>query len=130
MIKNSFTIIYDLKKIPFKENFILSAINLAYLMARVDEPGGRFTDRDIALKMEELGIGADPERTMNIMANAIKLRNENANYEYGLLTGGKSLDFSKMNVIGSAPKKSTKKKKFFRAGPDGVYREYETEKDQ
>jgi len=88
-----------------------ASINLAYLMARVDEPGGRFTDRDIALKMEELGIGADPERTMNIMANAIKLRNENANYEYGLLTGGKSLDFSKMNVIGSAPKKSTKKKK-------------------
>ena len=104
-----------------------ASINLAYLMARVDEPGGRFTDRDIALKMEELGIGADPERTMNIMANAIKLRNENANYEYGLLTGGKSLDFSKMNVIGSTPKK--KKKTFFRAGPDGIYREYETEKD-
>jgi hypothetical protein len=106
-----------------------ASINLAYLMARIDEPGGRFTDRDIALKMEELGIGADPERTMNIMANAIKLRNENANYEYELLTGGKSLDFSKMNVIGSAPKKSTKKKTFFRPGPDGVYREYETEKD-
>ena len=107
-----------------------ASINLAYLMARVDEPGGRFTDRDIALKMEELGIGADPERTMNIMANAIKLRNENANYEYGLLTDGKSLDFSKMNVIGSTPKKSTKKKTFFRPGPDGVYREYETEKDK
>tara|TARA_R100001594_G_scaffold17983_4_gene36175 strand:- start:990 stop:2132 length:1143 start_codon:yes stop_codon:yes gene_type:complete len=104
-----------------------ASINLAYLMARIDEPGGRFTDRDIALKMEELGIGANPERTMNIMANAIKLRNENANYEYGLLTGGKSLDFSKMNVIGSTPKK--KKKTFFRPGPDGVYREYETEKD-
>jgi len=107
-----------------------ASINLAYLMARVDEPGGRFTDRDIALKMDELGIGADPERTMNIMANAIKLRNENANYEYGLLTDGKSLDFSKMNVIGSTPKKSTKKKTFFRPGPDGVYREYETEKDK
>jgi|LULW01.1.fsa_nt_gb hypothetical protein len=104
-----------------------ASINLAYLMARIDEPGGRFTDRDIALKMEELGIGADPERTMSIMANAIKLRNENANYEYQLLTGGKSLDFSKMNVIGSTPKK--KKKTYFRPGPDGIYREYETEKD-
>ena len=31
-------------------------LTLAYLMARVDEPGGRFTDRDIALKMEEIGI--------------------------------------------------------------------------
>ena len=29
--KNSFTIIDDLKKIPFKENFILSAMNLAFL---------------------------------------------------------------------------------------------------
>ena len=77
--------------------------------------------------MEELGIGADPQRTMNVMANAIQLRNENADYEYGLLTGGKSLDFSKMNVIGSTPKK--KKKTFFRAGPDGIYREYETEKE-
>ena len=103
------------------------SIQLAYLLAKADEPGGRFTDRDIALKMEELGIGADPQRTMNIMANAIQLRNQNADYEYGLLTGGKSLDFSKMNVIGSTPKK--KKKTFFRPGPDGIYREYETEKD-
>ena len=31
MRKNSFTIIDDLKKIPFKENFILSAMNLAFL---------------------------------------------------------------------------------------------------
>ena len=86
------------------------SINLAYLMARIDEPGGRFTDKDIALKMEELGVGADPQRTIKIMENAIKLRNDNANYEYESLTG-KPLDFSKMNVIGSAPKKNTKKKK-------------------
>ena len=101
-----------------------ASINLAYLMARVDEPGGRFTDRDIALKMEELGIGADPERTMNIMANAIKLRNENANYEYRELTKGEELDFSKMNVFGKE-----EKKQYFRPGPDGIYRFYETEKD-
>ena len=70
-------------------------------MARIDEPGGRFTDRDIALKMEELGIGANPERTIAIMKNAINLRNENAAFEYGELTGGKKLDFSNMNVFGT-----------------------------
>ena len=74
------------------------SINLAYLMARIDEPGGRFTDRDIALKMEELGIGANPERTIAIMQNAIKLRNDNAAFEYEELTGN-PLDFSKMNVF-------------------------------
>ena len=79
-----------------------ASINLAYLMARIDEPGGRFTDRDIALKMEELGIGANPQRTIAIMQNAIKLRNDNAAYEYEELTG-KPLDFSKMNVFGSTP---------------------------
>ena len=79
-----------------------ASINLAYLMARIDEPGGRFTDRDIALKMEELGIGANPQRTIAIMQNAIQLRNDNANYEYEELTG-KPLDFSKMNVFGSIP---------------------------
>ena len=78
-----------------------ASINLAYLMARIDEPGGRFTDRDIALKMEELGIGANPERTIAIMKNAINLRNENAAFEYGELTGGKKLDFSNMNVFGT-----------------------------
>ena len=75
-----------------------ASINLAYLMARIDEPGGRFTDRDIALKMEELGIGANPERTIAIMQNAIKLRNDNAAFEYEELTGN-PLDFSKMNVF-------------------------------
>ena len=38
-------------------------------MARVDEPGGRFTDRDIALKMEEIGIGANPEKTAQILSD-------------------------------------------------------------
>jgi len=71
-------------------------------MARIDEPGGRFTDRDIALKMEELGLGANPERTIAIMQNAIKLRNDNAAFEYQELTG-QPLDFSKMNVFGATP---------------------------
>jgi len=64
-----------------------AAINLAYLMARIDEPGGRFTDRDIALKMEELGLGANPQRTIEIMKNAIDIRNKNAKFQYKNLTG-------------------------------------------
>tara|TARA_R100000655_G_scaffold99614_1_gene143629 strand:+ start:558 stop:1748 length:1191 start_codon:yes stop_codon:yes gene_type:complete len=83
------------------------SINLAYLMARIDEPGGRFTDRDIALKMEELGIGANPQRTINVLTNAIKLRNSNAAFAYQELTGN-PLDFSNMNIIGSIdPNKET-----------------------
>ena len=69
-----------------------NAINLAYLMARVDEPGGRFTDRDIALKMEEIGIGANPEKTAQILASAVDLRNKYAAFAYKQLTGNK-LDF-------------------------------------
>ena len=64
-----------------------AAINLAYLVARIDEPGGRFTDRDIALKMKEFGFGANPERTIEIMQNAINLRNTNAQNAYKILTG-------------------------------------------
>ena len=101
-----------------------ASINLAYLMARIDEPGGRFTDRDIALKMQELGLGANPERTIAVMKNAIKLRNDNAAFEYRELTKGEELDFSKMNVFGKE-----EKKQYFRPGPDGIYRFYETEKD-
>jgi hypothetical protein len=94
-----------------------ASINLAYLMARIDEPGGRFTDRDIALKMEELGIGANPERTIAIMQNAIKLRNDNAAFEYEELTGN-PLDFSKMNVFeGGYTSTSTKKED---DGPRGM----------
>ena len=70
-----------------------NAINLAYLMARVDEPGGRFTDRDIALKMEEIGIGANPQRTAQILANAVDLRNKNASFAYKQLTDGEELNF-------------------------------------
>lgn len=64
-----------------------AAINLAYLVARIDEPGGRFTDRDIALKMKEFGFGANPERTIEVMKNAINLRNSNAKNAYKILTG-------------------------------------------
>ena len=97
-----------------------ASINLAYLMARIDEPGGRFTDRDIALKMEELGIGANPERTIAIMKNAIKLRNDNANFEYGELTGD-PLDFSKMNVFeGGYTATTTKEDEKENKGPRGM----------
>ena len=98
-----------------------ASINLAYLMARIDEPGGRFTDRDIALKMEELGIGANPERTIAIMQNAIKLRNDNAAFEYEELTGN-PLDFSKMNVFegGYTSTLDNKKDKKEDDGPRGM----------
>jgi len=74
-----------------------NAINLAYLMARVDEPGGRFTDRDIALKMEEIGIGANPEKTAQILAAAVDLRNKNAGFAYKQLTG-EDLNFEGFNL--------------------------------
>lgn len=74
-----------------------NAINLAYLMARVDEPGGRFTDRDIALKMEEIGIGSNPQRTAQILAAAVDLRNKNAANNYKTLTG-EELSFEEFNL--------------------------------
>ena len=78
-----------------------NAINLAYLMARVDEPGGRFTDRDIALKMEEIGIGANPEKTAQILASAVDLRNKNAAFAYKQLTGNE-LNFEGFTLIDSS----------------------------
>jgi hypothetical protein len=83
-----------------------NAINLAYLMARVDEPGGRFTDRDIALKMEEIGIGANPEKTAQILSSAVDLRNKNAAFAYKQLTGN-DLNFEGFTLIDSS--KDTKK---------------------
>ena len=83
-----------------------NAINLAYLMARVDEPGGRFTDRDIALKMEEIGIGANPERTAQILAAAVDLRNKNAGFAYKQLTG-EDLNFEGFTLQDTS-KKTTK----------------------
>ena len=76
------------------------SINLAYLMAKADEPGGRFTDRDIALKMDELGLGANPEKTIAILTNSINLRNQNLNFDYKNLTK-KDIDFSDINAVGS-----------------------------
>ena len=78
-----------------------NAINLAYLMARVDEPGGRFTDRDIALKMEEIGIGANPERTAQILSAAVDLRNKNAGFAYKQLTG-EDLNFEGFSLINTS----------------------------
>ena len=71
-------------------------------MARIDEPGGRFTDRDIALKMEEMGLGADPERTIAVLINSLQIRNSNAAFEYKELTG-KELDWSDIDVVGKMP---------------------------
>ena len=71
-------------------------------MARIDEPGGRFTDRDIALKMDEMGLGADPERTIAVLTNSLQIRNANAAFEYNELMG-EPLDFSNINVVGKMP---------------------------
>ena len=79
-----------------------NAINLAYLMARVDEPGGRFTDRDIALKMEEIGIGANPQKTAAILADAINIRNKNAAFAYEQLTDGEKLNFEGFTLTDSS----------------------------
>ena len=83
-----------------------NAINLAYLMARVDEPGGRFTDRDIALKMEEIGIGANPQKTAQILAAAVDLRNKNAGFAYKQLTG-EDLDFEGFKLQDLSKSKKT-----------------------
>ena len=91
----------ELTKDAIKFGKVKSAsIQLAYLMAKADEPGGRFTDRDIALKMQEIGLGANPEKTIAILTSSINTRNKNLNYGYGLLTGGKTLDFTKMDAVG------------------------------
>ena len=88
-----------------------NAINLAYLMARVDEPGGRFTDRDIALKMEEIGIGPNPQKTAQILASAVNLRNQNAKNNYKILTN-EELTFENFDIsnIFEKPKKETSAK--------------------
>ena len=76
------------------------AIQLAYIIAKTDDPGGRLSDKDIAFKMEEIGLGSNPEKTIAILTNVINIRNKNLNYAYGLLTDGKTLDFNKMDAVG------------------------------
>ena len=50
--------------------------------------------------MEELGLGANPQKTIEVLTNSINLRNENLNFEYKNLTK-KDIDFSDINAIGS-----------------------------
>ena len=95
-----------------------NAINLAYLMARVDEPGGRFTDRDIALKMEEIGIGANPQKTAAILADAINIRNKNAAFAYKQLTDGEELNFEGFNLIDERNKEN---KKIQQGAPEYIF---------
>jgi hypothetical protein len=77
------------------------AIQLAYIIAKTDDPGGRLSDKDIAFKMEEMGLGSNPEKTIAILTNVIDIRNKNLNYTYNLLTDGKNLDFTNMDAVGS-----------------------------
>ena len=62
-------------------------VNMAYLMAKQDEPGGRFSDKDIALRMEQLGRGQNPQKTAAVIQDVLKKANENANIEYKAYTG-------------------------------------------
>ncbi len=50
---------------------------MAFLMAKADEPGGRFSDKDIALRMRELGISQNPEKTAQVIEGVLELRNRN-----------------------------------------------------
>ena len=96
-----------------------NVINLAYLMARVDEPGGRFTDRDIALKMEEIGIGANPQKTAAILADAINIRNKNAAFAYKQLTGGEELNFEGFTLTDS----SNNEQKITEGAPQFIFKD-------
>jgi len=62
-------------------------VNMAFLMAKQDEPGGRFSDKDIALRMEQLGRGQNPQKTAAVIQDVLKKANENANIEYKAYTG-------------------------------------------
>jgi hypothetical protein len=64
-----------------------NVVNMAYLMAKQDEPGGRFSDKDISMRIRQLGIGQNPEKTAAVIENVLGLANENANNSYNLLTG-------------------------------------------
>ena len=71
-----------------KSNFV----NMAYLMAKSDEPGGRFSDKDIALRMRELGVSQNPEKTAKVIESVLELRNRNAKNKYKLYSGGLELE--------------------------------------
>jgi len=90
-----------------KENFNLNkeaenyeivrsnVVNMAYLMAKQDEPGGRFSDKDIALRIRQLGIGQNPQKTSKVIENVLDIANTNANNNYYLLTGKNLPSFEK-----------------------------------
>ena len=67
-------------------------VNMAFLMAKADEPGGRFSDKDIALRMRELGISQNPEKTAQVIEGVLELRNRNARNKYKLYSGGLELE--------------------------------------
>ena len=69
-----------------------NTVNMAFLMAKVDEPGGRFSDKDIALRMRELGISQNPEKTAQVIEGVLELRNRNAKNKYKLYSGGLELE--------------------------------------
>ena len=69
------------------EIFRSNIVNLAFMMAKSDEPGGRFSDKDIALRMRQLGVGGNPKKTAAVIENVLDIGNQNANRTYQSLTG-------------------------------------------
>ena len=69
------------------EIFRSNIVNLAFMMAKSDEPGGRFSDKDIALRMRQLGVGGNPKKTAAVIENVSDIINQNANRKYQSLTG-------------------------------------------
>ena len=53
-----------------------------------------------------MGIGANPQRTIDVLTNSLQLRNQNSAFAYSQLTG-KPLDFSGIPVVGQVPKIGT-----------------------
>jgi hypothetical protein len=85
---------------------------MAFLMAKADEPGGRFSDKDIALRMRELGISQNPEKTAQVIEGVLELRNRNAKNKYKLYSGGLELE--------SFPELEQQKKEFEAIDPLGL----------
>jgi hypothetical protein len=89
-----------------------NVVNMAFLMAKADEPGGRFSDKDIALRMRELGISQNPEKTAQVIEGVLELRNRNAKNKYKLYSSGLELE--------SFPELEQQKKEFEAIDPLGL----------
>jgi hypothetical protein len=80
-------------------------INMAYLLARNAEPGNsRFSDKDIALQIQRMGIGQSRNKAIAGLSEILTTENQNAQYRYETLNPGA--------VLPSFKKQKKKKKEF------------------